>query len=317
VHSHAPETSFSAWDKFSSRVGKMFESERSRPMTEALVLIFTIFVIYFVIYAPWKQNKDLLEVLKLNNEGKVEDIKTYAKPLSDGMGFSESLEHISQTAIAFSANPNVSVELKQQLFDTVDKNFLKFIDRVPEDTRYRLFYGIFLSRFGWYGRAVEQLKEAQKYSPKKQQVYFELVNNLLLDNRPTEAMQAAKTAYELEPSYEEARFVYGLTAIATGNQALSQEILGGMSQSKIILDDRYLSILLGLKQYEKIIEVVKKRIELDPNNLQHRITLTAAYLEAGRREEAVQTLEEIIRLKPDFKEQGEYYINEIKAGRNP
>lgn len=317
MHSHAPETSLSVWDKFSSKVAKIFEKEGSRPMTEALTLIFTVFVIYFVIYAPWKQNKNLLEVLKLNNEGKVETIETYAKPLSGGMGFSESLEHLSQTAISFSANPNVSVELKQQLFDTVDKSFLKFIKRVPEDTRYRLFYGIFLSRFGWYGRAVEQLEEAKKYSPNKQQVYFELVNNLLLDNRPAEALEAAKTAYELEPSYEEAKFVYGLTAIAAGNQTLSQEILGGISQSKIILDDRYLNILLGLKQYEKIIEVVKKRIEIDPANLQHRITLTAAYLEAGRREEAVQTLEEIIRLKPDFKEQGEYYINEIKAGRNP
>jgi tetratricopeptide (TPR) repeat protein len=207
--------------------------------------------------------------------------------------------------------------LKQKLFDTVDKAFLKHLKKVPGDARYRLFYGIFLSRYGWYGKAVEQINEAQKLSPKKQQIYFELVNNLLLDGKTAEALQAAKTAYELEPSYQEARFVYGLTLLAAGQNSLSQEILKPIPAKTIIFDDRYITILLALKQYNQIIAVVQKRIELEPSNLQHRITLTAAYLQAGRRQEAVQTLEEIIKIEPSFKEKGEYYINEINAGRNP
>ena len=86
---------------------------------------------------------------------------------------------------------------------------------------------------------------------------------------------------------------------------------------KIIFDNRYISALLALKQFPEIIELAKKRIKLDPGNLEHRITLTAAYLQAGRRQEAIQTLEEIIKLDPTFKEKGDYYISEIKAGRNP
>jgi len=78
-----------------------------------------------------------------------------------------------------------------------------------------------------------------------------------------------------------------------------------------------MSILLSLKQYEKIIEVAQRRIELDPTNLQHRITLTAAYLQANRRVDAIKTLEEIIKIEPSFKEKGDFYISEIKAGRNP
>ena len=318
MHSHAPEAPMFWWDKISVKIRKILESEKSKPIMEALILILTITVVYFVIYGPWRQNKDLLAVLKLNNEGKAGTIEVYAKPLLGyGMGFSESLEHISQTAISIAANPNASGELKQELFDTIDKAFNKHLEKVPNDARYRLFYGIFLSRFGWYGRAVEQLKEAQKLSPKKQQIYFELVSNFLLDGKMTEAPQVARTAYELEPSYEEARFVYGLTLIASGNGPLSQEILKEIPESKIIFDDRYLTILLAVKQYNQIIEVAQKRIELDPGNLQHRITLTAAYLQAGRRQEAIQILEEIIKLEPSFKEKGEYYINEIKAGRNP
>ena len=101
-------------------------------MIEASVLIFTIALIYFVIYLPWQQNKNLLAVLKLNNQGKMGTIEVYAKPLSGyGMGFSESLEHISQTAIGVASNPNAPVELKQKLFDVVDGAFKNILKRFP------------------------------------------------------------------------------------------------------------------------------------------------------------------------------------------
>lgn len=309
VHFSAPET---------RRIKILPESEKWRPMIEALILILVIAVIYFVIYAPWQQNKNLLAVLKLNNEGKIGTIEEYTKPLSGyGMGFSESLEHISQTTINIAANPNAAPELKQKLFNTLDKAFVKHLAKVPNDARYRLFYGVFLSRFGWYGRAVEQLKEAQKLSPNKQGIAFELTSNLLLDGKISEAIQVTKTAYESEPTYEEAKFVYGFSLLASGDTVGFQKIMQGVPESKLIFDDRYLSVLLSLKQYQEIINVAKKRIELDPTNLQHRITLTAAYLQAGRRVEAVQVLQEIIKLDPTTKDKMEYYIKEIQAGRNP
>ena len=317
IHSHAPEKPLAVWDKISAKISKIFESEKSRPIAEALILIVTIVVVYFVVYLPWRQNVDLLAVLQLENGGKVGTINDYAGPLSNyGMGFSESLEHISQSAINAAADPNASAELKQQLFDAVDKAFAKQLSIDTNDARYRLFYGLFLSRFGLYDKAIEQLTDAQKLSPKKQQIYFELINNYLAAGKITEALGAAKTAFDLDPSYEDARIIYGITLLASGNN-MATEILKGIPESKIIFDDRYLSVLLVLKQYNQIIDVAKKRIELDPTNLQHRITLTAAYLQAGDRADAIATLEEIIKLQPSFKDQGTYYINEIKAGRNP
>ena len=318
MHFHAMETPFAVWDKISEKMGALFESEKSKPVTEALILICTAAVIHFVVYIPWQENKNLLAVLALNNQGKVGTIEAYTKPLSGyNMGFSESLEQISQTAIGLAANQNATPEFKQQLFNLVDKSFIKQLSIAPSDARYRLFYGIFLSRFGWYGKAVEQLKEAQKVSPTKQQIYFELVSNELFDNKPAEAVVVAKIAYELDTSYQEARIVYGLTLLASGNKALSDEILSTIPEKILIFDDRYITVLLSLKQFDQIIAVVKNRNELDPTNMQHRITLTAAYLQAGRRAEAVQTLQEIIKLQPSFKDQGEYYIKEIQAGRNP
>lgn len=317
THSHAEERKLSLWDRMASKCRKIFDNQNLKPIIEATTVILAIGVIYFTVFAPWRQNKALLEVLKVNNQGQVADIKVYTKPLSGGMGFPESLEHISQAAITLAGNKNAPAELKQELFGAVDKAFKKQLERVPNDARYRLFYGIFLSRFGSYEEAIKQVEEARKLSPNKQQMYLELSNDFLLAGKTKEALEASKTAYELDTSYEEAKFMYGLTLLIAGDKITSSQILSEIPESKVIFDNRYLTALLSIGQYEQIIATVKKRIELDPSNLQHRITLTAAYLQAGKRDEAVKTLEELIVLNPSFKDQGEYYIKEIKAGRNP
>lgn len=316
LHVNAPETKFALWDKIAGRLGSRFSAQKSWPIAEALVFIIMVFAVYFLVYAPWRQNKQLLAVLKLNNEGKIGEISDYAAPLRGGMGFSESLEHVSQTSIAL-YDSSAPAEFKQELFDVVDEAFEKQITRLPTDARYRIFYAAFLSKYGWYGRALEQLEVARELSPQKQQILFELVNNSLFDNRLEAALQAAKTAYELDPSYDQAKYLYGLMLKAAGQESEASEILKDIPESDLVFDDRYITVLLAAKKFDEIIAIVRKRIELQPDNLQHRITLTAAFLQAGRMTEAIQVLEELIRLEPAFKEQGEYYINEIRAGRNP
>jgi O-antigen ligase/tetratricopeptide (TPR) repeat protein len=319
IHFCSLATWWSVWEKIAARARKIFESEKSKPIAEALVLVFTIIIIYFVIYAPWKQNKDLLAVLQLNNEGKIGNIEDYSKPLTNySMGFSESLEHISQIAIDFASNQKVTPELKQNLFDAVDKAFVRQMQMTPTDARYRLFYGMFLSRYGLLDRAIEQMKEAQKFSPKKQQIAFELVNNLLQSNEFAEAVQVAKAAYEEDTSDSEAKFTYALALVNSGEKTISSQLFKDIPQSEIIFNDQYFFLLLYLKQYNQIIEIAKKRIELDPKNVvQHYINLAAVYLKAGRRQDAVQTLQTIGRLQPSFRTQADYYIKEIEAGRNP
>lgn len=318
AHAHSSEASTSLWDKISAGCRSIFEKQKWHPIIESFVLIILILILYFVNFVPWRQNKNLLAVLKLNSGGQVGKIEDYKKPLSSyGMWFSESLEHISQTAVALASNPNASQELKQEIFNEVDEAFVRHIEKVPEDARYRIFYGVFLSRFGWYGRALEQLEVAKTLSPKKQSIYFELANNYLLEGKIKEALSNAKTAYDLDPSYGEAKLMYALMATAAGEEALSARLFSGIDQSKLIFDDRYLSVLLSAGQYEKILSLARERIRLEPANLQHRITLTAAYLQMGRRADAVAVLQEMIRLEPSFKEKGEYYISEIRAGRNP
>ncbi len=318
VHSHTPEVATSLWGKASIKLRALFEKDGYEAIFESSIAILLVLVMYFVNYVPWKENKNLLAVLSSGNQSQTATLEVYKRPLASyNMGFPESLEHVSNAAISLAFNPNADQKLKDSLFAELDKDFQIQIAKVPDDARYRLFYGLFLSRYGWYGRALEQLQQASELSPNKQTIYFEMVNNMLLNGKTLEALATAKKAYDLEPNFTEAKLIYGLTALASGDTALSNKLLGEIDRKALIFDDRYLTILVNLHKYPEVIAVIKERIEKDPGNLQHHITLTAAYLQAGRRGEAIQTLQEMIVLDPSFKEKGDYYINEIKAGRNP
>ena len=59
------------------------------------------------------------------------------------------------------------------------------------------------------------------------------------------------------------------------------------------------------------------KLEQKPDDPQLHVSLAAAYLSNGNRKESIAELQKAIELNPDFKKQGEFYIGEIRAGRNP
>ena len=135
VHSHAPEPELSWWDKLSARLKDFVEREKWRPVIEASILIVLLLALYTVNFLPWKYNKNIIAVLMVSAQGGNGNLETYQKPFSSyGMWFSESLEHVSQAAIGIASNPNTSSELKQNIFETVDKAFKRHIEKVPNDS---------------------------------------------------------------------------------------------------------------------------------------------------------------------------------------
>jgi len=82
-------------------------------------------------------------------------------------------------------------------------------------------------------------------------------------------------------------------------------------------DERFLKAYASKNNFTKVVSILNLFIEKEPNNIQHRLRLAAAYLQANQRQLAIAEIEKSIEINPSFKEQGEYYVNEIKAGRNP
>ena len=61
----------------------------------------------------------------------------------------------------------------------------------------------------------------------------------------------------------------------------------------------------------------KARADKAPKDVKARVQLAAAYMQAGDRLNAIQALQDAIAIDATFKAQGEYYIQEIAAGRTP
>lgn len=299
------------WDSISS--------EGWRPVADSFVVIAVCAALYFVNYIPWKQNKEIIAVLHANSSGTLAPIEAYTSPLvrSTNMGTSEALEHVSNAAAIAIGSGETDGEFDNTLFQTVDTAFQNFLEDVPFDARHRIMYAIFLSKFGFYDRSIPQLDEALKYAPKKQSILIEKGSELLLAGRPDEALESLRIAYELEPAYEEAKFAYALGALFAGQNATATRLLADFPHSKLVNDARYLSTLYQLKRYTDIISILNERIENAPTNTENRLTLASVLIEAGRRQEAIVELQKVIDIDPSFKERGEYYIAEIRAGRNP
>lgn len=71
------------------------------------------------------------------------------------------------------------------------------------------------------------------------------------------------------------------------------------------------------KELPKAIEILKASYALDMHNREAGRLLFAAYLQAGDRANAIATIQKMIEMEPDFKPEGEKYIADVKAGKNP
>ena len=132
-----------------------------------------------------------------------------------------------------------------------------------------------------------------------------------------EAEKAIKKAYELAPHYDRARIFYAVILYQTGKSGEADALLMERFGTTTLDDSTLLNAYFSVKMYDRVIAIWQKRIEANPLNIQLRVSLAASYLAAEDRINAVRALQEAIQINPDFKVQGEAFIREIQAGRNP
>jgi O-antigen ligase/Flp pilus assembly protein TadD len=284
-----------------------------------LIIVVVIGVAYFVNFRGFLTSRAIVGAFQnYPNEGFAKNLDFFKKAISYGhFGVSEAREQLATAASRVIASNRVDISLKQSFYDAARSELLKQLEETPADARYFVFLGSLMTQAGSLENARFYLQEAISLSPKKQLIYFELGNNYFVDGKIAEALRFFKTAYELDPSYEEARKLYGLSAIYSRDYQLAEKILTPVFGSIYLPEDRFISVFDKVGDKKAVLKIWQERVSSTPDNPEWRVSLAAAYLGVGQRENAIKELEEAINLKPDFKEQGEYYIKEIKAGRTP
>ena len=251
------------------------------------------------------------------SEGPAKNLELFQKALSFNTYGNPEIREQFLNAASETINLNIPVEVKEKFIILGREEMQKQIDKDPLNLRHQVFMGSFLNRLRLYNDALPYLEKALVISPKRQQTHFEFVTNYLNSNQVPKALDFAKKAFELDKNFNIPRLIYVTTLIYAGEQEFAESLLIEKFGTAVFGDERLARAYFDVSEMQKSILIWKKLIESNPNNIQYRTSLAGAYLGGGLRKEAVNEIRKAIEIEPNFKEQGEFFIREIEAGRNP
>ncbi len=282
----------------------------------------TIVAIGFIIYScniiPMRASATLIDALRPQQEGPEKNLEYFKTALGfHTFGNAEIREQLAQGALQVVSAKSASLSLKQGFYDFTRSELQKQVEQTPQDARYYLFQGSFLNRMRNYDEALIALTKASELSPKKQTIMFELGTTYVNKGDYEKALVVMKKALELEPDFKEAHIIYALTAVYAKKFQLASEIMAPLANTPSEYDDRIIQAYRAAGKNDVVVKLFEKRVKADPLDSQARLSLAGAYLNAGMRTKAVETLRTIANDFPSQAEQMDYYIREIQAGRNP
>jgi O-antigen ligase len=177
------------------------------------VVIVTAVGVYFINIPGIQANRTLIDGLRLIQGGQVlSSIEALKLALSyKTMGDAEVREQLISLTPSVLRSNGVDQKTKQDFLNLTFNEVENQIAIVPDDARYYILAGSLLNGISNSEQALPYIKKAIELSPKKQAMRFELVQALYALGSSTEAMKEAKSAYELDERYDQAKQVYKAT----------------------------------------------------------------------------------------------------------
>ncbi len=311
---------------------KSFSEARIKNLAMPAAAVALVFALYFVNLKPLLANAYLIEALRSVQLNKYDAaIENFKKAYSSSiLGKTEATEQMSSNADAIisSSLPN---EAKSAYLGYVKDAVVKNTELFPENARVQILAGSFLFRAGLPDEALAYLLKAEELSPGKQMIKFEIAETYLYKGEMAKALDAARRAYELDPTYAEAQFTYAVMAIYAGNRELENFLKNRIYDGDITLEnklkksggtvdleswvssDLITSAYIKVGRYADAVSLLKKRLERNPDEMQNYISLASAYLEMGDKEAAIKTLIELGQALPEYKNKVDEYIRQVRS----
>src|SRR3989344_1244230 len=283
-----------------------------------LVIVGLGFLVYAVNIVPMRASATLIDALRPQQEGPGKNLEYFKKALSfHTLGDAETREQLTQGALQVLYAQSVPLNIKQEFFDETRSELTKKVERTPHDARYFLFFGSFLNRAGDSEGAIATLTKALELSPKKQTIMFELGSVYINKREYDKALTVMRQAFDLEPEFTEARVIYAVAAVYAKQFDVAAELMKRFEGLAQEYDERLVQAYSAVGRSDMVSQLLEKRVEQKPTDSQARFSLAASYLSRGLRQKSIEVLKTVIADFPDRKDQADYYIREIQAGRNP
>ncbi|MFH1402489.1 MAG: O-antigen ligase family protein [Patescibacteria group bacterium] len=287
-------------------------NEDTRQMIAIGLVFLMFFSIYFFNVKGLLANKNLLSALSPQTVGLSENLKYFEQALSyDVFANQEIREQLMQFTLRIK-HITAEKDVQKKMFDLAKAEVKKEIARDPQNARTEVLAGSFLASFG-DSEALGHFERALELSPKKQSILFGMGSIYLNSENYDKAFEIFKKAYELELRYDEAKKLYALSAIYVDKGDVVEELFA----DEIIVDQNFLNAYRKMGQTAKVVQICEAFVGQDPNNPQYHMSLAAAYFDDNQKTKSIAEIERVIELNPDFKNQGEQFIQKIRSGGRP
>jgi tetratricopeptide (TPR) repeat protein len=238
----------------------------------------------------------------------------YREALSyNQLGRQEVREQLVQASSNMQRAEGVDAQTRADFRDLAETELKRELDRNPDSARLWLFMGSHYGSIGKFAEAEEAYTKALALTPTKQTAMFQLGEIKLMQNKNEEALELFKKAYEEVPAFDDARKLYAIALIRSGKDKDAVNLLTEKFGTAAVDDTRLFNEWTNAKRFDIGAMILEARLANNPEDLQTKVSLAAAYKELGRKDEAVKLLVGIAAAHPEYKDQMNSFIKEIRG----
>lgn len=277
-------------------------------------LLLTTIVLLTVNTKPLMANMQLLSAIAAQPEGALKNLEYFKSAIAlDTFGNQEVREQLAQAATQVAAANAFPVDVKQKFLSSAVSEMIAQ-ESESSSARFPLFLGTLYEAAGNPELAREAFERAHNLSPKKQYMYFKMAGNAAERGDEVGALKYYKSAYELDTSFLEPRFIYAAALIVAGNDAEAEQLIAPYVESGAAADQRILSAYIARQKYAKIVPLWEAKIKASPEEPQPYFTLAAVYYKANDITRSIQTLQRAKAAIPSLGGQVDALIEQVRNG---
>ncbi len=240
----------------------------------------------------------------------------------DTFGITESREQFAQLAVSVIREKDFPAEAKEKIYQISKAEMYKHMALSPLNARNYMIGGMFFAETGNLQLSIEHLKKALELSPQKQSIMLQLGAIYAQANMMNEAVEMWKKASELDGRFPTPKIAYAGGLLINNQKEEAMIIINDLLKNEsdrnaLYMNDQFARILPFAKEYKLLVDLLKYRIEKDPDDINRRMSLVVTYFDANMKTDAIKELEEIKTIFPDFSTTADKYIKDIKNGKRP
>lgn len=283
------------------------------PLAAVLVAVPLALVIYSVNAKPLQANLNLLSALAIQGQNIPLAFEKFSQALSyNTLGNQEIREQLVRFAINAGGVSELSPDFRDKMLRKAIEEAQKNVLENVLDPRAYLFLGTIYNKVGLSDLGLEVLKKASDLSPQKQHIYFEIADVYIQKGDHQSAVAVLEKGFNFDPAFNSARINLAAGYILNNQQAEAEKLLQEGFGVVDIADNTLAQVYSRVGNYQRLAGTWQAFVKLSPKNLEYRKNLSGALLSAKEKTAARAVLEQAIKDFPEFKEEGENLIKDIK-----